>query len=443
MSLLGNWSSGVLEWWSRGGAGRGLVTSAPTVGGRVIWSSREFPGVFEKGVELGFADVTLEGLHHILFEVTFGLDAIDSEVARADAKGAELLCQPEVGNGFALAGFGPGMVRKIIEALDQDMAEKAVGLELDEEQEDIEEQSGGGIDFAGGGRDADGGLAGEIGPVAAREVGESKEGFPDVSGAVIEFTRWFGLGIGDLYGVVGDEAGAFSLKVGGLEVAKAGTLFVAGFALHAEDDTAVGEGDGEATNAGDDFGTPTGVAGEAKGLGVGIGRGSEVRARLIVGAQDEGGFFVVTGIENAPEFGIALEEGIGLVDQQSEADFFGEAEDGGGSGVGSDDGVESELAQDGDKGGLAATMLWGFDTQVSGDVPEVIGIRVKAPEREGFRRPFGQDDKGPEDQAQLIQKEFAIDGFRPGLGSAQTEEAGDGGSGSLEGRLRLSYGCDR
>ncbi len=405
-----------------------LVTSAPTIRGRRI--VREFFGIFEEGVQLGLTDVTLEGIHHILFEVTFGLEAIDSEVARADAEGAELLGEPEVSNGFAVAGFGPGMVGKVIEALDQVVAEKSVGLELDEEHENIEEQSAGGIDFAGGGRDADGGLAGEVGPVAAREVGESKEGFPDIGGAVIESARGFGLGVGDLCGVVVDEADAFSLEVGGFEVAKAGALFVAGFALHAKDDTAVGEGDGEATDTGDDFGTPTRVAGKAKGQGVGITSGREVEGWLIVGAQDEGGFFVVTGIENAAEFSVAMEEGIGFVDEQSEADFFGEAEQGRGSDVGSDDGVVSEFAEDGDQSGLAATVLRGFDPEVSGDVAEVIGVSVKAPEGEGFRRPPGQDDEGLEEQAQFIQEEFAIDGFRPRLGRAQAEQAGDGGRGS-------------
>ena len=46
-------------------------------------------------------------------------------------------------------------------------------------------------------------------------------------------------------------------------------------------------------------------------------------------ADDEGGFAFVAGVEDAAEFVVALEEGVGFVDQEGRADFANEAEEGG------------------------------------------------------------------------------------------------------------------
>lgn len=47
---------------------------------------------------------------------------------------------------------------------------------------------------------------------------------------------------GDRIGIVGDEPDALALEISGIEIAHALAMFVLGFALHAKDDAAVGEG---------------------------------------------------------------------------------------------------------------------------------------------------------------------------------------------------------
>ena len=66
-----------------------------------------------------------------------------------------------------------------------------------------------------------GGLASEVGPITAREVGEGKERFPDIGGTVVESGRQGGLGVGDIGAVVEHKAGAAAAEVGGVEVAEA------------------------------------------------------------------------------------------------------------------------------------------------------------------------------------------------------------------------------
>jgi len=65
----------------------------------------------------------------------------------------------------------------------------------------------------------------------------------------------------DGVGVVLNEAGALLLERFGLEVAKAFALFVRGFALHADDDAAIGKGVRERADLTDEFGAPTGEGG--------------------------------------------------------------------------------------------------------------------------------------------------------------------------------------
>ena len=99
-------------------------------------------------------------------------------------------------------------------------------------------------------------------PVAAGDVGQNEEGFPDVGGAVVEVFGDFGLGVGDGIGVGGHECFALLAQVFCLEMAEALGLFLMGFALHADDDAAVGQGIGEVADGGDGFGAPGAESGE-------------------------------------------------------------------------------------------------------------------------------------------------------------------------------------
>ena len=68
--------------------------------------------------------------------------------------------------------------------------------------------------------------------------------------------REFRLGIGDGPGVVADEPGAFLTERRGVQISEAVALLVDGFAVHADNDAAVGEGVGKAADGGHGFGAP-------------------------------------------------------------------------------------------------------------------------------------------------------------------------------------------
>src|SRR5436190_2099149 len=69
--------------------------------------------------------------------------------------------------------------------------------------------------------------------------------------------------------------------------------------------------------------------GWARGTGVSGGAGREI-GRLVAGdAHDVGGFAGVTGVEDASELVVAVEDGVGFVYEKGRAEFFDDAEEGG------------------------------------------------------------------------------------------------------------------
>ena len=110
------------------------------------------------------------------------------------------------------------------------------------------------------GAKGEGGLASEFGPAAAGDVGEEKERFPEISGAVVQGVWERGRRLGDFLFVIEDEAGALATEFGGDggEVPESVGFFGSGFALHVDNDAAIGEDFGEPANAGDSFGAPGG-----------------------------------------------------------------------------------------------------------------------------------------------------------------------------------------
>ena len=95
----------------------------------------------------------------------------DADGLRLDTIGTKLAGEPEFGDGFAIAGLGPGAVEAVIEPVKDVTGEAAFGLGRKEAREDVEEERADGVGGLGGRRDGDGGLAGASGPGAAGKVG--------------------------------------------------------------------------------------------------------------------------------------------------------------------------------------------------------------------------------------------------------------------------------
>jgi hypothetical protein len=121
-------------------------------------------------------------------------------------------------------------------------------------------------------------------------------------------------------------------------------------------------------------------------------------------ADDEGGFFAVTGVEDAAEIVVAVKERVGFVDQQSGLHFLDDAEEGGRADVGGDDGVMNQQVEDGEKGGFAAAFFRGFDAEINADVAQLEGVGVDSEQGQGFGGVFGEDDEAAEFGGEFVQK---------------------------------------
>jgi len=83
----------------------------------------------------------LERFFQVFPHIAFGLGGAEAEVTRADAVGAQLLGEPEFGDGFAVAAFGPGPIgRAGVQELDEFAAEDFVALVENEGDDDVEEE---------------------------------------------------------------------------------------------------------------------------------------------------------------------------------------------------------------------------------------------------------------------------------------------------------------
>src|SRR3954469_22501636 len=141
---------------------------------------------------------------------------------------------------------------------------------LQESERTISEEADDGVRFLSLRVKVEGGISRKSGPVAAGEVGQGEEGFPDIGSAVVEFRRELGSRRGDRLGVVLHKTGAFALELKSLEAAEAFTFFGLSFALHADENAAVGEGIGEAADGGHGFGAPAREFAEAGAIGFGL-----------------------------------------------------------------------------------------------------------------------------------------------------------------------------
>ncbi len=153
----------------------------------------------------------------------------------------------------------------------------------------------------------------------------------------------------------------------------------------------------------------------------GRGRGGGGVPREVGDADDVGGVALVTGVEDAAEFVVGAEDGVGFVDEEGGLELFDEAKEGGGADVGGGDGAVDEFAKEGEEGGLAAAFDGGFDADVGGHIAEVSDVGVEDPEGEGFGGPLGEDKEAAEEVAEFVEEEFGVDGFGPGLDGEKVE----------------------
>src|ERR1043166_6405747 len=245
------------RWKMKGG---GLGTARPTCGSDHRWiltgtvgGGRRRGLIGAESVEFGLGDVAAEDVEKIVAQIASEDLIADAEIPGFDAVGAQLLGEPEVGGWFAAGGFVPGAGAETGEAREEGLSGHAIHFLEGENDENVQEERGDGIALLGASPQADGGLAGQFGPLTAGEVGESEQRLPDVGGAVVEGGRYLVAGRGDFGGVIRDEPKALLFEGGGVQFPGAVTLFLGGFALHADDDAKVGEGVRESANLGQDL----------------------------------------------------------------------------------------------------------------------------------------------------------------------------------------------
>jgi len=110
-------------------------------------------------------------------------------------------------------------------------------------------------------------------------------------------------------------------------------------------------------------------------------------------ADDVGQFAGVAGVEDAAEDVVLFEDFFGLVGDQGGSGALDGAKEGGGADVGGAFGAVDDAGQEMQQGAFAATVPWGFDGEVGGDIAQFPGVGVEGEQGDDFRNPFGQDDK--------------------------------------------------
>lgn len=212
--------------------------------------------VGDEGVVVAAGDVAWPDFGEVGFEIAFCRFVADPDALWADGVRAELGCEPEAVDGFAFAGFAPWAIVDVIKPVDEVAAEEFVGFEFDEGNEDINEQRANGRCIRDAGGDVQSGVAGELWPIAASEVGEDEEWFPNIGGAIVQGGWGWRPGGGDGLVMIADKTAALATEDDAIEVAKAVANLGCSFALHGDADATVHEGVGQSADGGDDFRAP-------------------------------------------------------------------------------------------------------------------------------------------------------------------------------------------
>jgi hypothetical protein len=194
---------------------------------------------------------------------------------------------------------------------------------------------------------------------------------------------------GNFRGMILNKAEALAFQGDGVETSQAITLLGRGFPLHPDNDAPVGQGSGQTSDLGDDFRAPTGEAVD--------GAGRIFRVFVFVQGRTnpeyEGGFARVTGIQDALQLIIAMEEGIGFIDKEGRTQVLNDAEEGWRADVRGGESTIGNFVKDGQQCGLAASRFGGFDADIGADVPKMEAVGVDDPKRQSFGGPLGKDNQ--------------------------------------------------
>src|SRR6266404_1335707 len=121
---------------------------------------------------------------------------------------------------------------------------------------------------------------------------------------------------------------------------------------------------------------------------------------------------------------LTLEEPVGFLDHEGRVQLLDRAEEGWGTDVGGDQRPVDQLREKGQEGSFAAAPGGGLDADVGANIAQFEGEGVQDPKSEGFRSPFGQDNKADEKLQQRIEQESAVHGLWPGNNRTEEVHAG-------------------
>jgi len=144
------------------------------------------------------------------------------------------------------------------------------------------------------------------------------------------------------------------------------------------------------------------------------------------GPKNKSGLTLVAGIENAPELVVASQEGIDFIDEQRGRKIFDHAKKSRRADIGGGDDAVSEFMEERQESGFAATFLGRFDTEISGDVAQLKGVRVQDPEGDSLRGPFGQNHTAVENADELVKQCASVNRVGPGFDFRHLEDGAVG-----------------
>src|SRR5882724_10586858 len=107
-----------------------------SAGGGGFWRQ----GIGEEGFEFGARNVSVEDVREFFPEVAFRLVPVDPDVSRLDAIRPELLGEPQIVDGFALAHLGPRTTDESVQLGHERAGENALDVPVGEQEEYVQEQ---------------------------------------------------------------------------------------------------------------------------------------------------------------------------------------------------------------------------------------------------------------------------------------------------------------
>jgi hypothetical protein len=243
------------------------------------------------------------------------------------------------------------------------------------------------------------GVKDALGPVAANDLGDGKEGTPVVGEAVAGGQRR--VAGGDGVEVVLGPAGDFAAE----EVLGVEAAFVEAELKGARGSLDEGNDNGTVAECGGEM-SETGQSGGGKGL-----KGANVMAFAAVDA----GVGVVASIEEAAQVGVEVEVGIDLVEEESGLKAIDDAEEDSGFEIVGAEAFGGESGQEAQGGGFAAARFGGGEVEAGSLGKGADGMGMKGPEGEndgGARREVKVKESPVVDEVE--ESRSVGDRFRPG-----------------------------